>query len=370
MSRLFRRLTSGILTFAVLTGVASASPVLCAEETGSKPIVVATAFYNGKQYTLYNSSYDWTKAKKWCEEKGGHLATITSSSENEFIDSLIPKYSDLKYYFGAEKARGAWQWVTGEKFSYTNWAVGEPDNLGGSETYLGSYENKKWADYTRSDSRIKGFVFEEYDAVNSLEISSTEEYIKAGDTLKLSVDTDALDRQIVWMSSDTEVASVSNSGLVTAKAEGTADITAKCGEKVVSCTVTVSEEDIIWHRVRFFDREGCISEQRVIDGKPAKEPYCPDSELYRMIGWNKSFKSVTEDMDVNAIYIRRYSTGDVDMSKSVTIDDATYIQLFSSKDIELTAGQLELADVNGDGIVNIADATHLQKYLSKLIDEI
>lgn len=44
---------------------------------------------------------------------------------------------------------------------------------------------------------------------------------------------------VVWSSSDGSVAGVSNEGLVTAYAPGTAVITAKAGNEKLTCTVTV-----------------------------------------------------------------------------------------------------------------------------------
>ena len=46
------------------------------------------------------------------------------------------------------------------------------------------------------------------------------------------------DKTVVWSSSDPDVLSVEN-GVLTAKAEGTAVITAAAGDKSVSCTITV-----------------------------------------------------------------------------------------------------------------------------------
>lgn len=51
--------------------------------------------------------------------------------------------------------------------------------------------------------------------------------------------TDAKD--VTWTSSNPSVISVEN-GKLTANAVGTADITAKVGDKTVTCTITVKEE--------------------------------------------------------------------------------------------------------------------------------
>ena len=66
-----------------------------------------------------------------------------------------------------------------------------------------------------------------------------------GDTETLTATVapnDATDKSVTWTSSDTSVATVSNTGLVTAEASGTATITVKTtdGNKTDTCEVTVS----------------------------------------------------------------------------------------------------------------------------------
>ena len=46
---------------------------------------IATMKYNGHTYKLYNKNTSWLEAEKFCENVGGHLATITSEKENEAI---------------------------------------------------------------------------------------------------------------------------------------------------------------------------------------------------------------------------------------------------------------------------------------------
>lgn len=78
----------------------------------------------------------------------------------------------------------------------------------------------------------------EQPAKQPLAISQTAASLEIGETVTLTVsgDFDAL----TWTSSNETVASV-ESGRVTAKAAGTAQITASAGEESVSCTVTVKE---------------------------------------------------------------------------------------------------------------------------------
>jgi hypothetical protein len=55
----------------------------------------------------------------------GQLATIADAAENEFISSIFHGNA----YLGATDLSGAWAWVTGESFAYTNWGPGEPSNF-------------------------------------------------------------------------------------------------------------------------------------------------------------------------------------------------------------------------------------------------
>ena len=42
----------------------------------------------GHEYALINISLPWREARLYCENLGGHLATIGSASENEFVENL------------------------------------------------------------------------------------------------------------------------------------------------------------------------------------------------------------------------------------------------------------------------------------------
>ena len=67
----------------------------------------------------------------------GHLATITSQAENDFIWTNLGESLLRDYWLGGFQAAGSaepdggWQWVTGEPWAYTNWNNGEPNNLAG-----------------------------------------------------------------------------------------------------------------------------------------------------------------------------------------------------------------------------------------------
>lgn len=60
--------------------------------------------------------------------------------------------------------------------------------------------------------------------------------------------------------------------------------------------------------------------------------------------------------------------GDIDMSETIDVKDATLVMQYAVKLIDLSDEQLIIADVNNDNIVNIKDATMIQKYVVKLID--
>ena len=81
--------------------------------------------------------------------------------------------------------------------------------------------------------------------VTSITLNQTTATLKKGETLTLTATvapSDAANKSVTWSSSNTSVATVSTSGVVTAIGEGTAVITVKTadGGKTASCTVAVA----------------------------------------------------------------------------------------------------------------------------------
>ena len=82
--------------------------------------------------------------------------------------------------------------------------------------------------------------------VQSVELNQTTLELKAGNTATLTATVNpesATDKTVTWTSDKPEIAAVEG-GTVTAKAEGTAIITAKAGEQTATCTVTVTKADV------------------------------------------------------------------------------------------------------------------------------
>jgi len=98
--------------------------------------------YNGHSYYRSTGSMTWTDARQACLNMGGHLVTVTSPAENNFIFNLWPNG-----WIGLtdEVVEGQWRWVTGEPFSWSNWNGGEPNNAG-NEDYIQFVGGGKWND--------------------------------------------------------------------------------------------------------------------------------------------------------------------------------------------------------------------------------
>ncbi|WP_287638913.1 Ig-like domain-containing protein, partial [Blautia sp.] len=76
-----------------------------------------------------------------------------------------------------------------------------------------------------------------------LNTSSKTLYTKGSTKTTLKVTTNLTDK-ITWKSSNTKVAAVNSKGVVTAKAKGTAVITASCGEYKATCKITVKNPSL------------------------------------------------------------------------------------------------------------------------------
>lgn len=114
--------------------------------------------YQGHYYAIYNledivpeEKNTWENARDYCIKKGGHLATITSKGENDFLFNYMRDEGVESAYFGFSDAEseGKWRWCTGEKSSYTNWNEHEPNQENPDEDYAMFYY--KYSDGTWND---------------------------------------------------------------------------------------------------------------------------------------------------------------------------------------------------------------------------
>jgi len=106
---------------------------------------------NDHWYDAVLFSSPWTVASAQAQTQThigiqGHLGTLTSAEENQFIWDTFSSLWGTGYGFWLggfqtntnSEPDGNWAWVTGEAWSWTHWAPGQPDNdnSGGAEDYL------------------------------------------------------------------------------------------------------------------------------------------------------------------------------------------------------------------------------------------
>ena len=99
----------------------------------------------------------------------GHLVTITSAAENAYLAGVFPGIT--RTWIGAyqdhdasdySEPSGGWRWVTGELWSYTNWAQGiEPNNAwpeGEDHVEIWAWGGYWWNDYDGHDGVPQRYI--------------------------------------------------------------------------------------------------------------------------------------------------------------------------------------------------------------------
>lgn len=57
-------------------------------------------YYNGHYYAIFDKIDSWEEAKTYCEELGGHLATITTLEEYNYLLSKLSELSISSCWIG------------------------------------------------------------------------------------------------------------------------------------------------------------------------------------------------------------------------------------------------------------------------------
>jgi hypothetical protein len=134
---------------------------------------------NGHYYELVTvpAGIRWTLAGSGATNRGGYLATATSSNENRFIFTVANRNSSAwtggfgpwlggVQPAGAPEPAGGWTWVTGEPFTFQSWANLQPNNANGEDRIQfggRSTNSPAWNDLGETNTAYARGYIVEYD---------------------------------------------------------------------------------------------------------------------------------------------------------------------------------------------------------------
>ena len=110
------------------------------------------AYFQDHKYIFVPQQKKWKDAEMVAKEMGGHLVSITSQAEQEFIVGFIRNQPNASFasWLGLtdDEKEGEWKWITGEELQYTSWIPGQPDNGYGCQNHawIGWSGNGDWDD--------------------------------------------------------------------------------------------------------------------------------------------------------------------------------------------------------------------------------
>lgn len=90
---------------------------------------------NGHNY-YFTSEESWPQAEADAVTLGGHLVTIRSAAENDWlVNTFTPLTNRIGVHIGLNDIaqEGTFVWASGEPISYLHWGPGEPNNLGNED---------------------------------------------------------------------------------------------------------------------------------------------------------------------------------------------------------------------------------------------
>jgi uncharacterized protein YfaP (DUF2135 family) len=171
-----------------IDGTGTDIPILEFDYGGAREYPEET--FQGHRYRFYadlENPMTWSQARDICVGAGGHLVTITSAEEMQYLANLMNDYFArfpedkerfCRPWIGGYGMTGLWNWVTGEPFEYSNFAPGKPDNNGQDEFFLHiCNDSYQWNDLNNGDTLEhlhRGFICE-FDSLADLDEGSLDQ---------------------------------------------------------------------------------------------------------------------------------------------------------------------------------------------------
>ncbi|XP_071489139.1 echinoidin-like [Diadema antillarum] len=111
--------------------------------------------FHGSCYRLFLAKKNWQEAENHCVRLGGHLTSVTSEAENDFLYNFwrdtFKTPSGWGFWIGYNDIRTERAWVWSDhstlRAPYTKWRKNQPDNYKGSQNC-----GRMWYTGTTSDT--------------------------------------------------------------------------------------------------------------------------------------------------------------------------------------------------------------------------
>ena len=146
------------MPFVRLSSLASLSLALSLPSGPSSLLVSAQTntnnVYNGFEYAIEHVYQNWEDHEKAAVAWGGHLASVHSKEEYEFILNLRDRND--RYFLGGMRIRGGstWSWSDGSPWDFEDWAEDEPNNRNDMEDRVEIKKNNLWNDVESTSDRM------------------------------------------------------------------------------------------------------------------------------------------------------------------------------------------------------------------------
>jgi glucose/arabinose dehydrogenase len=114
--------------------------------------------YNGNQYLLTSGTLTWEEAQTEASRLGGNLVTINDVEEETWLKQTFGITQGFWIGINDRQEEGRFTWASGQVSNYTNWAAGEPNNVGEQDYGWMNYGTAlKWDD-TNASALFRGII--------------------------------------------------------------------------------------------------------------------------------------------------------------------------------------------------------------------
>jgi len=107
---------------------------------------------NGSNYYCSRYNYNYEQAKAAATKYGGHIASITSREENEYLASHIASATALIGLTDIAK-EGTFVWDSGEEFIFEDWFTAQPNNADRNQDVVELMRSGEWNDIAADEKR-------------------------------------------------------------------------------------------------------------------------------------------------------------------------------------------------------------------------